>query len=383
MRLWSFDTYRRAWGLTALAATIIGSSTGAGAQTRTIRLDSGTVLPVTLDKTISSSDARRGDAFTATVRTDNDTSYDGLPSGTGVEGVVRDVRAQQGNNPGLLDLEFRRIRLPDGHSFPIQGSLIGLDTKSIKRTSDGRLIATPDHRDKKLVYAGYGAGAGLIVGLLTKHTLEDTLIGGGLGYLFGTLDKSHSNARDVTLKSGTELGVRLDRTVTTSDYDNTYNGDGSYRVNENGQYHRTGQNNGRLDNGLNRATDIGVLVGNENVNFDSNAPPVMTKGVVLIPAIPVLKSAGIAYTYSPSRRLISARGSGGTGRVTAGSRIAVVNGTRRVLLPEAAQWLNGTLYVPARFFALVTGQNVDWDASSRTIVINGTATESDNLNPNR
>ena len=70
-------------------------------------------------------------------------------------------------------------------------------------------------------------------------------------------------------------------------------------------------------------------------------------------------------------------------RVSAGSRVAVVNGVRRVLMPAAAQWLNGTLYVPSRFFSLVTGRNVDWDASSRTVVIDDTASKSDYSDQNR
>src|SRR5688500_4391589 len=48
-------------------------------------LKTGTVVPVTLDKELSSDHARKGDTFTATVRS----GYMGLPEGTQVSGVVR------------------------------------------------------------------------------------------------------------------------------------------------------------------------------------------------------------------------------------------------------------------------------------------------------
>lgn len=177
---------------------------------RQITVQDGTVIPVTLDEAISSSTARQGDLFTATVRSGND-DYMGLPIGTKIEGRVVTAKAKEGRNPGLLELDFRRVLLPDGRTTAIDGSLISLDDKNVNRDSEGVYTAKSTSKDQRMVYAGYGAGAGLIVGLLTKKPLEGALLGGVLGYLFGEVNRQNERAADVQLRRGTEFGVRLDR----------------------------------------------------------------------------------------------------------------------------------------------------------------------------
>jgi hypothetical protein len=178
------------------------------------RLEANTVIPVTLDSTLSSRDSRKGDRFTATVRTDSDNdTYAGLPAGTKIEGVVTTARPKKGNDPGLIDMEFRRIRLPDGTARQIDGSLTSLDAERVTRNSNGVMTARTGQRDDRMVYAGYGAAGGLLVGLLTKRPLEGAILGGVLGYLYGQVQKDQ-RASDVTLRPGTEFGVRLDQAVT-------------------------------------------------------------------------------------------------------------------------------------------------------------------------
>jgi hypothetical protein len=175
------------------------------------RLEANTVIPVTLDQTLSSHDNRKGDKFTATVRTDGD-DYAGLPEGTKIEGVVSTARMKTGSDPGILELDFRRIRLPDGTTRQLDGSLMSLDSDKVSRNSDGVLTARGDNKDNRMVYAGYGAAGGLLVGLLTKKPLEGAILGGVLGYLYGQVRKDQQ-ASDVTLRPGTEFGVRLDQAL--------------------------------------------------------------------------------------------------------------------------------------------------------------------------
>lgn len=422
-------------GLVAFAAAIMGSTMiGAIAQsdTRNLALEAGSVIPVKLDNELSSNNTRKGDTFTVTLRNDADAEYYRLPTGTHIEGVVRDVRAKKDKDPGVLDLDFRRLRLPDGHSYAIQGSLIGLDNKSVEKRSDGRLVAKPGHSNDRLTYVGYGAGAGLIVGLLTKSTLQDTLLGGGLGYLFGSLQKGQTQTRDVDLKPGSELGVRLDQSVTLTNYggrDDT----GNYhaRNDDTGRFHRDGANGSNADNrdngsrdsrdnngyrrddgtnrddrgnatdrnnldrnrsddaanrdradrsnqdrpGLDRSGDrgsrrnIGVLVGDRNVPFDAAARPFMSNGVLMVPARDVLNTARIPFTYNAQTKSIRATGDGGTVRLALDSAVAIVNGDRRVRLDAPAQQVNGTTYVPIKFFSLVTGRDATYDTSSRTVLV--------------
>lgn len=176
-------------------------------------LTTGTVIPVTLDTTLSSANSQRGDTFTATVRNDGSTEYADLPAGTKVQGRVVTARAHRGSDPGLLELEFTRLRFPDGTNRAIDGSLISLSNDAVTRNADGVLVARSNNKDDRLVYAGVGAAGGLILGVLTKKPLEGTLIGGLLGYLYGENRRRNEPVSNVVLQPGTEFGVRLDRDV--------------------------------------------------------------------------------------------------------------------------------------------------------------------------
>lgn len=206
--------------LPALLAAITCAApqvTHAQSSTRNVRLSAGTVIPVRLDEALSSNTSNKGDKFTVTVKENTGkTDPYALPSGTQIEGVVRLARPRQDKNPGILDLAFQRLVLPDGRTYRLTGSPIGLDTKNVTRDRQGRLIATKAHRTDRLTFVGYGAGAGLLAGLITdrKNTVRDTAIGAGLGYLYGALEKDRSKVNDVTLKEGTQMGVRLDSRLT-------------------------------------------------------------------------------------------------------------------------------------------------------------------------
>ncbi|HSI73766.1 MAG TPA: stalk domain-containing protein [Fimbriimonas sp.] len=190
------------------------------ANTRKFTMQEGTVIPVTLQTRVSSRDSRRGDLVRAKVNEFNtgNVSWEqgdfDIPDGTMIEGRVAAVTAKSGNNPGMVELDFGRMVMPDGKTVNIDGSLIALDSKSVARNENGVLIAKESSKDNRLVYAGYGAGAGLIVGLLTKRPLENLAIGGILGYIVGTLEQNKKNPTDVNLDPGTRFGVRLDNPVT-------------------------------------------------------------------------------------------------------------------------------------------------------------------------
>jgi len=178
-------------------------------------LAADTVIPVRLDTALSSNGSRRGDRFSATVRSSGNDYYGMLPSGTRVEGRVVTARPQRGNQPGLLELDFQRLRFPNGHTVSMDGDLVSMDSNGIIRDENGRVRATGNARDQRMVYAGYGAGAGLLVGLLTKKPLEGTVIGGVLGYLAGQVQHDRGgNPSNVRLSPGTEFGVRLSKSVT-------------------------------------------------------------------------------------------------------------------------------------------------------------------------
>ncbi|MCW3054316.1 MAG: Copper amine oxidase N-terminal domain [Chthonomonadales bacterium] len=378
-------------------------------QTRTVTLDAGTVIPVKLRDTLSSVDSRKGDRFMATLQSEEAARSLDLPRGTNIEGTVTGVRAQEGKNPGVISLSFNRIMLPNESTYPIQGSLIGLDDKSVNHNSNGRLVAKDDHKNKTLTYAGYGAGAGLLLGAITKgNTILDTLLGGGLGYLLGTQDKSHGDPKNVTLKPNTEMGVRLDRSIKVTTY--TDDRDNGYSVSEDSLRNRTDRNDDRRSDDrirldrerdayddstsadragsqedayrvLKQYTDIRdngrpirVIVDGSRVSFLPESRPFISNGVVMVPAVPVLKAANAHYTYTSNQ--FKADGPGEALRVNFDSRIAYGSNTHRFTLPATVQRRNGTTYVPIQFLAIVTGQKLTFDRDTQTMELGSDTPES-------
>lgn len=169
----------------------------------------GTVIPVTLDESLKSNENSEGDRFTATVQSGRDDAN--LPTGTKFEGVVTEALEAKSGKPGVLAVEFNRVIFPDGTQKAIEGRVVSMDSKNITRDSDGRLVAKSGSRgDEQLKWVGIGAGAGLLISTLTKgNVLVDTLLGAGAGYLYNQLQRK--GASNVNLKSGAEVGLKLDR----------------------------------------------------------------------------------------------------------------------------------------------------------------------------
>lgn len=367
-------------------------------RARLATLDAGTVIPVKLQRELSSKNNGEGDKFTTVVKADAD-GYSGLPEGTIVEGVIRAARQKEGKEAGYLDLAFKRIVLPSGRSYDIDGSVIGLDSKSVDKKPDGRLVAKQGKKNNRLVYAGYGAGAGALVGLLGggKLKLENILIGGALGYLAGSLEKGKSETRDITLKQGTEIGVRLERSVTVSSTTTSYRprdedrtSDRDNRANDrdsgSGRLDRRRDGARDLDSGRDRESKIepapdsteapiGVLVDEQEVKFSSTAMPFNSRGTVMVPIKAVVNALGGTFRYDESRQRIVATVGNDRVAIGLGSRVALVNDSRRIPLEVTARRLNGEYYAPAKLFSGFRNCKVTWDASSRTIMLTTTTTD--------
>jgi hypothetical protein len=353
----------RAGPLAACLAMSLLGLTAAQAATRRVVLPPGSVIPVRLDQSLSSKTAQSGDRFTATVRYGQDDA--GLPEGTRVEGVMREVLPAADGKPGVLDMDFRRMVTPGGQTRTITGSLVALDAKSVQRSESGRLVASTDKGKDRLKWIGIGAGAGLLAGVLTKgNKLVDTLLGAGAGYLYNEFGNKPKPG-DVNLKSGTEFGIRLDRQLTfDTNRTDDYNTSGITPSGTSGTVRNAvipTQGDGAVGSG----EDIGMLIDDRDVSFGS-AKPFMRGSQVLVPLDTVSRAANFDYRYNAQQRTIRARNN--TLRLGLGSRIAVLNG-QRSRLPAAAEIRNGTLYVPLQFIGLATGGSTNWDSGSRTIVL--------------
>src|SRR5207248_5000404 len=113
------------------------------------------------------------------------------------------------------------IVFPDGSSQPITASLYSLSGKAISR-ADGRLVATNTKSRDRLKFIGVGAGAGLLLGTLTKqNSLLSLLLGAGAGYLYSEAG-NRPKPGDVNLSEGQEFGVRLDRDLVFSPQNRRY-----------------------------------------------------------------------------------------------------------------------------------------------------------------
>ncbi|MDE2125756.1 MAG: copper amine oxidase N-terminal domain-containing protein [Armatimonadetes bacterium] len=168
----------------------------------------GTVVPLTLDEALSSRNSQPGDRFTASV--ENGSASAGLPNGTRFHGTVRSVVPASNGRPGVLDLAFQSVELPNGDIRPVSGSAYSTDAKYVSRRADGVLVAKNTSSNDTLKWVGIGAGAGLVVGTLLKgNKLVDTVLGGGAGYLFSKVQGK--KASDVNLAAGTRMGVRFDK----------------------------------------------------------------------------------------------------------------------------------------------------------------------------
>jgi hypothetical protein len=172
-----------------------------------VTLPTDRVLEVKLDQTLSSDHNRRGDSFTAAV---HDPS---LPEGTVVRGVVIGARPASAGQPGQLGLDFRTLELPNGKQVAISGTAVGLDDNSVRRTSDGRLVAKSHGTKNTGKYVAYGAAGGLLIGSILGKNVVGGLLGAGAGYLIGKNKDKQAEHREIRLKEGTKLGVRLDQRV--------------------------------------------------------------------------------------------------------------------------------------------------------------------------
>ncbi len=175
------------------------------------------VIPVTLNDTLTSMDSRRGDTFSANVRVDRGETYGELPRGARIEGHVAAVHARNGNKPALIDLAFDRLVFPNGRKVNINGTLTSLDNKHVSRNSNGVMVVRNNRDndvDQRMVYAGYGAGGGLLLGILGDKPVEGTVLGGVLGYILGQVDMDkRRKPSNIILRPGTAMGVRIDRDV--------------------------------------------------------------------------------------------------------------------------------------------------------------------------
>jgi hypothetical protein len=160
-------------------------------------LPAGTTLEVQLDQTISATDSRPGDRFTAHV-TKPVVAQDGatvVPAGAIVEGRVTAVEpSRDPTRPALIKLDFESLRVGN-RSHPFNAS--------VERT------ALPGRSNEDLIKkAGTGAAVGGVLGAVIGRDIKDIVIGGALGAAAGSLISLGMDRAEARLPEGTRLSLR-------------------------------------------------------------------------------------------------------------------------------------------------------------------------------
>lgn len=192
---------------------------------------SGTNIRVRMNETINSKTARVGDTFTANV-TEPVYSNSGvvvIPVGSTVVGRVNSVtRAKKGGDPGTIDVSFVEVKLPNGTRRAINGSLTDLNTKKAKSDNEG-VASGDDRKNDKIIFIGGGAGGGAILGGLIGGG-KGAAIGAILGGLGGLAGERLTRGEDAEVRSGTEFGVILNRSVSLPRFGEIDNRNNNYET---------------------------------------------------------------------------------------------------------------------------------------------------------
>lgn len=172
-----------------------------------------TIIRVRLNEPLNSGTARIGDRFSANVV---EPVYAGsgvevVPVGSKVWGRVTQVNRAQKRRPGNITVAFNSIGLPNGRTTVINGSLTTLQADDVNSDNEGT-VKGGSNQKRDAVFIGGGAATGAIIGAIAGGG-KGAAIGGILGGALGTGARVFEKEKEAEVKSGTEFGVILNRSV--------------------------------------------------------------------------------------------------------------------------------------------------------------------------
>jgi hypothetical protein len=172
-----------------------------------------TVMRARLNEELNSGTARVGDRFSANVV---EPVYAGggvsvVPVGSKVWGRVTLVNRAQKRKPGNITVAFDSLELPNGARYTINGSLTTLQADNVNADNEGTVKGTSNQK-RDAVFIGGGAATGAIIGAIAGGG-KGAAIGGILGGALGTGARVLEKEKEAEVKSGTEFGVILNRSV--------------------------------------------------------------------------------------------------------------------------------------------------------------------------
>lgn len=181
-----------------LAMTALAAS-ATSAQTR-LSIPAGTVVIVETQSSLQSNTATVGQTFETTVvdaiGVDN---YAVIPSGSRIRGRITYVQPANRQQSGVIQVNFDRLLLSDGTSYPIAGRLTSTNAEERRQ-----IDASPDQR--VVLVGGRGGIGAAIAGAGSANGSSNNILS-ALGSLL-------SQAQDVSVPRGTQLAVQLDDAIT-------------------------------------------------------------------------------------------------------------------------------------------------------------------------
>jgi hypothetical protein len=222
----------RALTLVVLLTIIAGSVFEVTAQRRRVRrgrrtvtrvvtppvqyytIPADTVIRVRMDTELNSRTARVGDRFSTHVVEPvygGGSGVDVIPVGSRVWGRVTQVARSGRRTPGTITVAFNQVELPNGRSAVINGSLTTLQADNVNSDNESG-VTGGSNRKRDAVFIGGGAATGAIIGAIAgggKGAAIGAILGGGLG----TGARVYEKEKEAEVKSGTEFGVILNRSV--------------------------------------------------------------------------------------------------------------------------------------------------------------------------
>ncbi len=220
------------FSILALITLIAGTIIPAAAQTRRPRLRRSTrvtrpktnspayytvnanqTIRVRMNERISSENARVGDTFTTTtVDPVYASGVEVIPAGSIIVGRVTEVkRAARKSKAGMLGVEFISLKLPNGYSRALNGSLTSLSDETVTYDNEGGVTGRSSKK-RNIVFIGGGAAAGALIGAIAGGG-KGAGIGAGVGAGIGVAGALFSKGKEAEVKPGTEFGVILNQSL--------------------------------------------------------------------------------------------------------------------------------------------------------------------------
>lgn len=115
---------------------------------------------------------------------------------------------------------------------------------------------------------------------------------------------------------------------------------------------------------------IDVRVNNQPVTMD--VPPVIVEGRTLVPVAAISQALNGEVSWDATTKTVTIVRGMSTIMLQLQNQVASVNG-QNVTLEVPAQAIEGRTMVPVGFIAQAFGEKVEWDAATKTVLINSAA----------